>query len=375
MIFHVITNFSARAGAETMLARLLSASHEGRIVVVSLMDISARNRELAANPNVEYVPLHSRSVLSVGGAVSRLSGLIRTERPSAVLCWMYHAMIVGSVAARMSGTGAPVFWNVRQSLDDMAALTRSSRIAISLAKHLSAMPTGIIYNSSRAMQAHTAIGYSDRNAVVIPNGLDMPAGVDISPRQAKVFGIAGRFHPQKDHETFFKAAALVAPERPDIRFLAAGNGLSRDNPEVLRLINAAGLPPDRIELRGEVDDMASFYREIDCLVLSSRTEGFPNVVAEAMSYGRPVITTDVGDAALVVENTGFIVPPRDKKALAGAMEALLALSPADYASLAAAARKRVEHEYSMPMVASKYRDFLGRDSAMCQQDPDALTAS
>jgi hypothetical protein len=354
MIFHVITNFSARAGAETMLARLLSASHEGRIVVVSLMDISARNRELAANPNVEYVPLHSRSVLSVGGAVSRLSGLIRTERPSAVLCWMYHAMIVGSVAARMSGTGAPVFWNVRQSLDDMAALTRSSRIAISLAKHLSAMPTGIIYNSSRAMQAHTAIGYSDRNAVVIPNGLDMPAGVDISPRQAKVFGIAGRFHPQKDHETFFKAAALVAPERPDIRFLAAGNGLSRDNPEVLRLINAAGLPPDRIELRGEVDDMASFYREIDCLVLSSRTEGFPN---------------------LVVENTGFIVPPRDKKALAGAMEALLALSPADYASLAAAARKRVEHEYSMPMVASKYRDFLGRDSAMCQQDPDALTAS
>ena len=85
------------------------------------------------------------------------------------------------------------------------------------------------------------------------------------------------------------------------------------------MMAAAGLPEAAIELRGQVDDMAAFYRDIDVLVLSSRTEGFPNVVAEAMSHGKPVVTTDVGDAALVVGDTGVVVPPRNEQALAEGM--------------------------------------------------------
>src|SRR6185295_10648982 len=105
----------------------------------------------------------------------------------------------------------------------------------------------------------------------------------------------------------------------------------------------------------DVSDMASFYQSIDALVLSSRTEGFPNVVAEAMSHGKPVITTDVGDAALIVGATGFVVPPREPQAMAEAMVKLLSLSPHDYRRLAIAARRHVEEQYAMPAVAATYR--------------------
>ncbi|QRM57705.1 glycosyltransferase [Sinorhizobium sp. BG8] len=358
MIMHVITNFTASAGAETMLARLLRTSEDERIIVVSLIGVSDRNRNLANNPRVTYVALGSNSVTGLSSAIPRLAALIRRERPKAILCWMYHAMVAGTLGAVVSRQDMPVFWNVRQSLDDPASLSRSSRMAIAFAKKLSGRAAGIIYNSSRARELHQAYGFSDRNSVVIPNGFDLPQVNPPEPKAARRFGIAARFHPQKDHETFFRAAALVAQTHPEATFAAGGHGLSRNNPAVSELITKAGLSPESIDLMGEVADMPGFYQGIDVLVLSSRTEGFPNVIAEAMSFCKPVVTTDVGDAAAVIGDTGIAVPPRDPAALALAMCRILELSPEAYARLAMSARQRIESHYALPAIAQSYTDFV-----------------
>lgn len=355
---HVITNFTASAGAETMLARLLSTSSDERIVVASLIGVSDRNRDLANNPRVVYVPLEAASLASLPGAALRLARLIRKERPDAILCWMYHAMVVGTVAAGMAQRKTRVFWNVRQSLDDPASLTRSSRIAIAMAKLLSARPSGIIYNSTRALNLHSAYGYANRNMVVIPNGFELPQLSPPVAATARRIGIVGRFHPQKDHGTFFKAAAAVIKTHPQTIFSAAGYGLSRDNPAVVELMARAGLPADVVELRGEISDMAEFYQGIDTLVLSSRTEGFPNVIAEAMSYAKPIVTTDVGDAADIAGDAGIAVPARNPEALADAIRQILDLTPTEYARFACKARERIENEYTLAAVAKKYSAFL-----------------
>ena len=138
--------------------------------------------------------------------------------------------------------------------------------------------------------------------------------------------------------------------------------MSSDNPLVSKLIESTGLAREAVELCGQVDNMAEFYREIDVLVLSSRTEGFPNVVAEAMSYGKPVVTTDVGDAAAIIGGDGIVVPPRNLEALAGAMRNMLDLSPADYTAMATAAKSRIEREYALPAIARRYDEFLGLTS-------------
>lgn len=360
MIMHVITNFTASAGAETMLTRLLRISGSQRIVVVSLMGISGRNRALANNPRVTYVALEAGVPTALVGAIFTLTKLIRQERPTVVLCWMYHAMIAGTIAAGLSRQHTRVFWNVRQSLDDPSSLSRSSRIAIAVSKLLSRRAAGFIYNSSRALEMHGAYGYSNHNAIVIPNGFDLPPLSAPVSRIAKRIGIAARFHPQKDHATFFHAATLVSQTHPDVTFTAAGHGLSWDNPAVVRLIADAALPPGRIELQGEVADMAGFYQGIDILALSSRTEGFPNVIAEAMSFAKPVVTTNVGDAAIVVGDGGIAVPARDPQALAGAMRTLLDAGPGGYARYARNARERIESEYTLAAVEAKYLEFLNK---------------
>jgi len=358
MIMHIITNFTNTAGAESMLARLLNVSRDERTVVVSLIDVSDRNRARAANPQVSYISLGIRSLAGMVGAPFELRKIIEREKPSVILCWMYHAAVVGALARSFGRYQAPVYWNVRQSLDDTAAFSTSVKIAVAAGKLLSGLPQGIIYNSERARRLHGERGFKDRNSIVIPNGFDMPPPVATTPKVPSVFGIAARLHPQKDHATFFHAAALVHQTHPQARFRVAGVGLTPDNPIVTSLLAETRLPSTSVDLCGDVSDMASFYQSIDALVLSSRTEGFPNVVAEAMSHGKPAVTTDVGDAATIVGDTGWVVPARDPPAMASAMRTVLGLSPEEYGRMARAARERVQRDYELHAIDKKYRSFL-----------------
>ncbi|MGX1495006.1 glycosyltransferase involved in cell wall biosynthesis [Labrenzia sp. MBR-25] len=357
-VMHVITNFAASGGAETMLARLLAATSDPA-VVVSLIDVSERNLNLAGRPDVEYHSLNARGAVQMPGAILQLTGLMREKRPRAVLCWMYHAMVVGTLSARLAGA-PPVFWTVRQALDDPRSLTRSTRIAVAGARILSSRAAGIVYNSARAREQHEQYGYAARYGKVIPNGVVVPMRVERTPRKARVFGIAARFHPQKDHLTFFRAAAQIAAQFPDARFVAAGHGLDERNGEVLAMVEEAGLDPARLKLLGELRDMEDFYSQIDVLVLSSRTEGFPNVVAEAMSHARPVVTTDVGDAALIVADTGKVVSPGDPDVLSEAMADLARLTSDQVADLGRRARQRIEENYQVKHILDEYRDVLSQ---------------
>jgi len=377
MILHIISDFTRGDGAQNMLARLLRVTRDERILLVSMLGVSESMRAAVGNSRVHYVALGLRTPLTAPAAALRLVRMIRAERPSAVLCWMYHAMPVGLVAAKMAGTGTPVYWTIRQALDDPSALTASTRRAIRLARRMSPFSSGILYNSQRGREQHAAFGFADANAVVIPNGFDLPSICPPVPRMAKVFGVAGRLHPQKDHGTFFRAAAAVARERPDTRFVLAGPGMSRGAPEVDAVLARAGLSPDRVELRGRVANMAAFYAEIDVLVLSSLTEGFPNVAAEAMSFGKPVVSTDVGDAATIIGEAGRIVPPRDAVALGRAMVEMLELPPEAYRAMACAARARIERHYALPAIAAAYDAFLlqqrsGRIADQLPPTPDAV---
>lgn len=358
MILHVITNFTANAGAETMLARLLKLSTAERTLVVSLMEVSARNRVLAANPRVEYLPLGVRSPAGMLVSAVPLRRILAHKRPDVVLCWMYHAMVVGSLAASSLRHPMPVYWNVRQSLDDYQSLTKNTRIALRASRSLSRQPQGIIFNSARALELHRNYGYRNSNCVVIPNGFDCGPALDPAHRRQRVLGIAARFHPQKDHGTFFKAAALVRSRFADVRFAVAGEGMEWDNPQVVRLVRDANLDPDAVDLRGECQDMHAFYADVDALVLSSRTEGFPNVVAEAMACARPAVVTDTGDSAAIVGDTGFVVPASDPSALAEAMTRMLELSPETYAHHAASARRRIETVYDIDSICTRYGEVL-----------------
>jgi glycosyltransferase involved in cell wall biosynthesis len=99
--------------------------------------------------------------------------------------------------------------------------------------------------------------------------------------------------------------------------------MDSSNADLRDLIEGFGLA-SRVLLLGARDDIPRIMNGLDCHVLSSAYgEGFPNVVAEAMACGVPCVATDVGDARQIIGNTGWIVPPRDEKSLAGALSEVL----------------------------------------------------
>src|SRR5690606_26895230 len=170
----------------------------------------------------------------------------------------------------------------------------------------------------------------------------------------RLVGLIARWHPQKDHAGFLRAAAALAGRQPTAHFVLAGGQCDTGNPELLRLVAATGLA-DRVQLRGQRSDIPRLTAALDIATLaSSFGEAFPSVLGEAMACAVPCVTTDVGDSADIVGDTGRVVPPGDPAALAAAWEELLALSPAELAELGERGRQRAHREFELGAVASRY---------------------
>lgn len=142
------------------------------------------------------------------------------------------------------------------------------------------------------------------------------------PAQGHVFGMAARVSPQKDFPTLIEAARNVAEALPDCSFLVAGDHQLEAPHRVhyqslLPLLEQSGMR-DRFFFAGFQSEMSPFYGAIDTFVLSSNWEGLPTVVLEAVMYGRPVVSTQVGGIAEAIQDgvNGFLVPPKSPEILA-----------------------------------------------------------
>ncbi|MFP7961367.1 glycosyltransferase [Pseudomonas aeruginosa] len=133
-----------------------------------------------------------------------------------------------------------------------------------------------------------------------------------------------------------------------------------------RPIEATGYA-ERFILLGERQDVASCLKAMDIFCLHSRTEGFPNVLGEAMAMGLPCITTDVGDAAYLLGNDGVVVPALDPNALGKGIEDLIALDVEGRRALGEAARQRIYSNFTMASASQRfmslYRDILVKRKA------------
>jgi glycosyltransferase involved in cell wall biosynthesis len=136
-----------------------------------------------------------------------------------------------------------------------------------------------------------------------------------------VFGHLGRWDPVKDHSTLLNAAAIFKSRQPDKTWhlVLAGPGISYKNQDLLRLINERDLQQN-ITILGIQDNVQKYMCGLDCFVLSSKDEGFPNVLGEAMACMVPCITSDVGDAIQVIGDTGWAFPRNCPQKCAESME-------------------------------------------------------
>lgn len=362
-IVHIIIDLTS-GGAELMLKRL-AATHAQQSgyehQVISLRTLATVGPMLQA-AGVRVDALGMRSSRDMPRVLARLVRELRARKPDIVQTWMYHSDLIGGIAARIAGV-RHLIWGVRIADigPEMGISGATAWVRRACARLSARLPERIVYVAHSARKVHERLGYDRTKGMVIPNGYVVPeppprdrlrAELGL-PDTALIVGSAGRFSAQKDPRSFVAAASELAPRHPQMRFVMIGRNYTADNAELGGWI-AAGGHAERFHLMGERHDLPTLLAGMDLFCLHSIGEGFPNVVAEAMSVATPCVVTDVGDAAFLVDETGSVVPPSRPDALAAAIEAMAALGPERRRELGAAARDRVVRHFSIEAISRDY---------------------
>lgn len=363
-VVHVISGLKD-GGAEAVLYRLCSRdASSNHHVVVSLAGMGRYGHRLVES-NVTVKTLGMTPGRFSLRAFWRLFLLLRKENPNVVQTWMYHADLIGGVAARLAGFKNLV-WGVHHSTLEVGSSKRIIIWIARLAGQLSWLPAKIIVCSQRAMVVHESLGYPAARMRFVPNGYDLTAfcrqpeaGQALKATlglsaDVPLIGTVGRYNPQKDHANLLRALAILKQRNTAFTCILVGTDMTPDNHELVALIKQLDLA-DCVYLLGVRQDIPVVMSALDLHVLSSSSEAFPNVVAEAMACETPNVVTDVGDAAYIVGETGWVVPPKDAQALAAAIESALAeQSQPSWPERGAAARRRVANNFSIDQMVNAY---------------------
>jgi glycosyltransferase involved in cell wall biosynthesis len=364
-VVHLI-DYMGLGGAEMMLYRLLARMDRALFesTVISMMPLG-KVGEQVARLNVGLHVLGMLRGQPSARAFLRLIRLLRWLDPDVLQTWMVNADLAGLLAGRIAGVPS-IVWNIRDSKLQPGECSRTTAMAKHACARLSCWPIAVVANAEAGRRAHEAIGYRPRAWWIIPNGFDLEAfAPDLAtqvamraelgvPPDAPLIGIVGRYHPMKDHATFLKAAQRLHARRPEAHFAMAGSDLTPNN-RALTDIAPQLVSSGTLHLLGARHDIPRLLAALDVFTLTSHSEGFPNVVGEAMACGVPcVVVESAGDASTIVGETGLVVPTKDPDALEAAWVRLLSLPTDQRKALGEAARERVRAKYALDLIVQQY---------------------
>tara|TARA_B100000131_G_C18123819_1_gene613929 strand:+ start:2648 stop:3805 length:1158 start_codon:yes stop_codon:yes gene_type:complete len=367
-ILHIISGLKG-GGAENILYRLCQHDKEHRHVIISLTD----SQDDGMLPNKEYVSVHKLNFSNRKINLFELFKLykhIKQIKPDVVQTWMIHADMIGGIVARLAGVNN-IFWSVHYT---NLVKGKSKRLTILLTKINAFLsyfiPKKIIYCAEKSREVQESLGFKKTKGVVVQNGYDVESFIqntslgskfrnelDIHP-EAFVIGHVGSYHPLKDQANLVKALTLLDQRGFNFYAVFAGANLDNNNDSLVSLIKHKGLS-NRVHLLGRRNDIPSIMNGIDLFILSSESEAFPNVLNEAMACGTPCVSTDVGDASLILGDTGWIVPSKDSESLYSSVIKAAQEKESNHRSWlqrSIACRQRIVQKFSLEKMVKKYKE-------------------
>ena len=318
-VLHIISGLND-GGAEAVLYSLIkSKSSTFHHTVISLLDMGKYGPLLKeAGVNVYCLNLSLSRFLLNFFSIFKLFKLIKKIKPNVVQTWMIHANFVGGIIARLAGV-KNIIWGIHST--DL--IDKSKFLTIFLNKlnsHLPRfIPNKVIYCAQKCRDNNESMGYPVHKGVLVRNGFDVSKFIpnnqsghafrnELNISDLFLIGNVGRFHPVKDYKTLLLALnKLKKKSHEKFHCILVGTNLDNDNLELTRLRHELDLK-ENISFIGQRNDIPAVMNAIDLFVLSSAAEAFSCVLNEAMACGTPCVTTDVGDSANIVSNTGWTVP-------------------------------------------------------------------
>ena len=362
-IFFLIRSLEC-GGAERQLVELaLGLKQNGHDITVAVFYSGGPLAEPLLNAGVPVVSLDKRGRWDIAPFFLRLLRVLRKYQPDFLYAFMGIPCIL-SVFMKIILSDLSVVWGVRASNMDLSRYDWLSRYAYRLECVLSVFADLIIANSHAGREYAIFNGFPREKIVVISNGIDTnkfkPCREDgerlrkewgVSSKE-KLVGLVARLDPMKDHPTFITAAGMLAAQCEDVKFVCVGDGPVEYKGQLIKLTNKAGLA-GKIIWSGARSDVSAIYNALDVFTLTSISEGFPNVVGEAMASGVPCVVTDVGDVRGLVGDTGIVVPPGDPIKLTKGMAGMLLKIGLESHETEQRARQRIVECFSTAGLADK----------------------
>jgi len=357
-------------GAQRQLLSLISGLDKARfgITVMTFYSGGRFSDELKQFPSVEHITLIKKRRWDVVCFLFHLTKQIRRSAPDILHGYLGTSNIL-TVFLKPLLRRTQIVWGIRASNMDLSQYDWLARLHYRLECFLARFADLIIVNSFAGLSYHCLNGFPKERMIVIPNGIDTeqftpdPCGRRRVRTEwgieddKKLIGLVGRLDPIKDHPTFLKAAALLLEKRSDVRFVIVGDGPQPYKQKLQNLSQNLGLTRQLI-WGGARSDMSAVQNAFDIAALSSTSEGFPNVVGEAMACGVPCVVTDVGDSKWIIGDTGIVVSPGDPLALSRAWQAMIPNLNDLQARLGEKTRLRIVEHFGIDTLISKTEEAL-----------------
>jgi glycosyltransferase involved in cell wall biosynthesis len=364
-ILHIITGLNI-GGAEMMLLKIIKSHQNKKNYKHSVISLTGNGKvgEILRGINIDVHLLEIQNIFDLPRKFLNLIQIIFSVKPDIVQTWMYHADFLGGVASYLAGYKR-VIWGVR-STELSQDISRPNLVLRKLCALLSWwLPLRVVCAADASRRSHIAFGYDPSRMVVINNGFDLNSFVITEVQRSElreecgfniddvVVGIVSRFHRVKDLENFVRAAGLVAQKNKKVRFLMIGRDVVVENSELMLWVTKTG-NANRFVLLGERSDIPACLASMDIFCLSSYSEGFPNVIGEAMTTRLPCVVTDVGDAAKLVGDCGVVVPKKDSIALAQGLSQVLEMTPESRLRLGQSAYARIKLNFTIEQSCNRF---------------------
>lgn len=338
-ILYVITGLGV-GGAEKVVCdladQMILKGHDVKIVYLTgsvlVKPVSSR---------VELLPLHLNSASNIFCASRKYKKIIRDFSPDVIHSHMIHA----NIFARLNHLSFKYIRLICTAHNSNEG-GRVRMLAYKLTNFLSNLNTNVSQEASESLISKGA--FNKNNLITVYNGIDLNKfnffNKDKNSNELSFLSV-GRFNKQKDYPNLFQAISILKNTiNKEVKFYIAGDGELR--PQLEQLIVDLGIS-DCVVFLGKRSDIPNLLNKADYFVLSSRHEGLPTVVIEAMACGTFVIATDCGGSAEIMGDTGILVPPQDSKALAEAIKQAVNKTPLEIQENNLKARQRVEELFSL----------------------------
>lgn len=283
-------------------------------------------------------------------------------------CWMYHSNFLGYLMVRHT-KGKTLIWNIRHSnINKKYEKRLTYSINRFCSKHSDKVDV-IFYNGERSKRVHSSFGYKNKNIFVIQNGCDVeffngdtpvfPSDLLFLQNHSPIIISVGRNHPIKDPETFIKMLCCLKEKHFSFKALLCGKGYEKDNDTIISLCKDYNLViDDDIFLLGQRNDVNELMALSDYYVLHSVSEAFPNTLMQAMASKCICVSTDVGDAADILENKSLVCSVGDYEGLANKIIEFDKLSNIEKNFVKHNNREIIVKKYNIKQIVNTYQDIV-----------------